>query len=102
DADGKNPTQLTEGLDVNTPSWSPDGRLIAFNSVVGGKSDIYTVGADGGIVRRLTNDPSAETNPSWSPDGRWLYFGSNRTGRAEVWRIPAPAPAPLPTPPPAA
>jgi len=89
DADGKNPTQLTDGRYVDTPSWSPDGRLIAFNSVVSGNSDIYTIGSDGGVVRRLTSDPSAETTPSWSPDGNWLYFSSTRTGRAEVWKMPA-------------
>src|SRR5204862_7923158 len=87
-ADGKNPAQLTDGIYVDTPSWSPDGRLVAFNSVVGANSDIYAIGADGGAVRRLTTDPSAETTPSWSPDGSWLYFSSNRTGRAEVWKMP--------------
>jgi Tol biopolymer transport system component len=89
DAEGKNPTQLTDGRYVDTPSWSPNGHLIAFNSVVGGNSDIYTISVDGGVVRRLTSDPSAETTPSWSPDGNWLYFSSTRTGRAEVWKMPA-------------
>lgn len=71
------------------PAWSPDGRLIAFNSLARGNADISVVSADGGAVRRLTTDPSAETLPSWSPDGSWLYFSSNRTGRTEVWKMPA-------------
>jgi Tol biopolymer transport system component/serine/threonine protein kinase len=89
DADGRNPAQLTDVLDVSKPSWSPDGHLIAFSSLAGGNADIYTVSADGGVARRLTTNPSGEMLPSWSTDGRWLYFSSNRTGRAEVWKMPA-------------
>jgi Tol biopolymer transport system component/serine/threonine protein kinase len=91
DAEGKNLVQLTNfgGPHTDTPSWSPDGRLIAFTSFPGGNGDIYVVNADGGSPRRLTTEPSAETEPSWSRDGRWIYFTSNRTGRNEVWKMPA-------------
>lgn len=90
DAEGKNPTQLTNlGSHSAGASWSPDGRFIAFSSLANGNADIYVISADGGSPRRLTTDPSAEFVPSWSRDGRWIYFASNRTGRSEVWKMPA-------------
>jgi Tol biopolymer transport system component len=91
DAEGKNLVQLTNfgGPHTDTPSWLPDGRLIAFTSLASGNAHIYAVGADGGSPRRLTTDPSGESGPSWSRDGRWIYFTSKRTGRSEVWKMPA-------------
>jgi len=54
EADGSNPKKLTDhGLD---PSWSPDGRQIAFASNRdGGVFQIYSMNADGSSVKRLTN-----------------------------------------------
>jgi hypothetical protein len=56
------------------PSWSPDGRQIAFvcvpaNSQVG---EIRLVSPLGGSDRKLSDFPVGEGQLSWSPDGRWL------------------------------
>ena len=59
------------GTGDETPVWSPDGERVAF---VGYDSDgraIYTVGADGNGLRRITDTASA---PSWSPDGSRIAF----------------------------
>src|SRR5690606_20305557 len=45
---------------VTTPTFSPDGRTIVFSGMSGGMSDLYTVGADGTDLRRLTNDKYAD------------------------------------------
>jgi Tol biopolymer transport system component len=84
--------QLTHGPGIvqGSPRWSPDGQRIAFASQAEeGKSDIWTIDADGGSPRRLTLDPGNENTPSWSRDGRWIYFVSDRSGADEIWRIPA-------------
>lgn len=57
------------------PSWSPDGRRIAFQSSRNGDNeDIYVANADGSGVRRLTTAPEREIEPAWSPDGTQIAF----------------------------
>jgi Tol biopolymer transport system component len=91
-ADGSHPLQLTKdvGRGQGSPRWSPDCRLIAFDSLdQDGQSKIYVIDADGGRPRRISSGPFSDAVPSWSRDGRWIYFYSDRTGRNEVWRVPA-------------
>lgn len=52
------------------PAWSPDGRRVAFGQyrrLSAGRSDIWTVGADGRGARRLTRSPGTDTAPAWQP-----------------------------------
>jgi Tol biopolymer transport system component len=90
-ADGSNAVQLTHvgGPVTGTPRWSPDGRRIAFDSRPAGNADIFVIGAEGGALRRLTDQPGEDARPAWSPDGKWIYFSSDRSGRQEIWRMPA-------------
>jgi hypothetical protein len=71
------------------PEWSPDGRLIAFQSNLERQFEIYVIPAAGGRLRRVTSHPANDFVPSFSRDGQWIYFGSNRTGDYQVWKIPA-------------
>jgi Tol biopolymer transport system component len=75
-ADGTSKRRLTGPLmvDLGLPSWSPDGRTIAFT----GGSVIYTVHADGTGLRKLTHGPGHNLEPRWSPDGRRILFLSVR------------------------
>ena len=58
------------------PTWSPDGRRIAFSGSrhVGSDNDIYVMDADGGRVRRLLQTPRDDGHPDWSPDGSQIAF----------------------------
>ena len=72
------------------PSWSPDGRYVAFASDAGnaaGKADIHVAGNDGAIVARITAEPGYNSYPSWSKSGGELYFNSERNGVRNVFRV---------------
>lgn len=62
------------------PSWSADGKRIAFSRETGSSIDIFAVdaadiGPDGStLVTPIAVQPDPENYPSWSPSGRSLAF----------------------------
>lgn len=72
-ADGKLLRRVTNNhLSDRQPTWSPDGRRIAFASARTGLFQIYSMRADGSRQRRLTHQNEDCETPSWSPNGRWI------------------------------
>jgi tricorn protease len=51
--------------------------------------ELYTVGKDGGIARRLTSGPGYTSFPRFSPDGKQVAFTSEYDGNREVYVMPA-------------
>src|SRR6266480_3407547 len=64
--------------EIFNPTWSPDGKQIAFSAQVGGVTDLYVYDLDSGQQRRLTNDAYADLEPAWSPDGSLIAFATDR------------------------
>jgi Tol biopolymer transport system component len=63
------------------PSWSPDGRTLAYESDQAGNFDIWVtqVGYPQ-AVNRTSDSPDDDYHPNWSPDGQWIAFFSKREG----------------------
>jgi molecular chaperone DnaK len=75
---------------VNDPSWSPDGKTIAYTHGPGnGISDIWLIDADGRNARQLTDDPEREMDPTWSPEGTWIGFVRGSLGAPKIVIIKA-------------
>ena len=71
--------------DARQPSWSPDGRSIAFQSYRDGTWRIWTVGPDGSGLKAVTSGSFDDREPHWSPDGTQIAFSSDRSGNYDVW-----------------
>ena len=75
---------------TDSPSWSPDGRWIAFSGFRSrdfhDSSDLFATRPDGTAVRRLTSTASRdEFESDWSPDGGHLaYLRFDQNGDAEI------------------
>jgi len=58
---------------------------LAFSTERDGNREIYLMNANGGNVRRLTDNPALDDFPAWSPDGSQIAFVSDRDGNPEIY-----------------
>jgi TolB protein len=90
------------------PSWSPDGRRIAFTRLPPGSPrapagqmftsrwEVYVVDVDGAHLTRLTRNNVEDSAPTWTPGGRITFTHESRryvmnpdgTGMSELRRSP--------------
>lgn len=74
-SDGSSVRQFTQGEKSSTsPSFSPDGRWLAFSSSRGGKNQVWAIPVDGGEARQVTDAESGAGGFSWSPDGSRIAY----------------------------
>jgi len=57
-----------------SPSFSPDGKTVAFVSNLSGLPQVWTVPAAGGFPRMVTSFDDPVGGVEWSPDGNWIAF----------------------------
>lgn len=91
-ADGSDVVRLTNSSPTNPianehPHWSPDNKMLAFESDRDGNVEVYSMNVDGSAQTRLTNNPAVDEHPSWSPDGLKIAFDSNRDGRFQIYAM---------------
>jgi TolB protein len=74
-SDGSDLQQLTSHANSSSPTWSPNGRRLAFVRHQG--AELVVMRADGGGGARVIASAKHYYQwPSWSPDGRWIAFQS--------------------------
>jgi TolB protein len=59
------------------PSWSPDGKSIAFAM----QGSLWKVELATGIATELTYSPKYHSSPDWSPDGKWIVYTADNDAR---------------------
>jgi len=90
-SDGSQVVRLTNTQTlISNPSWSPDGRRIAFTCNSGSDNnynrDICLINSDGtNFINLTSSNPSNDEYSSWSPDGKYIAFESERDGYAEIY-----------------
>ncbi|MDN4594001.1 TolB family protein [Polycladomyces subterraneus] len=78
-ADGTNKRQVTGDASNETaeydPTYSPDGKMIAYGRYIYDEADVYTMDADGNNqINRTGNITDHVQHPVWSPDGKKLVL----------------------------
>jgi Tol biopolymer transport system component/tRNA A-37 threonylcarbamoyl transferase component Bud32 len=88
-AESNEPVRLTDHPgNASHPTFSPDGKWIAYYRILGEERDIWIIASSGGQPLRFTDDPAPDIHPAWSPDGSNLAFVSGRGGGSHVWKAP--------------
>lgn len=64
--------------EILNPTWSPDGRFVAFSALEGGLTNIFIYDLGSGTLRKMTDDLYSDLYPAWSPDGRTIAFVTDR------------------------
>ncbi len=86
DADGFNAQILLESKEpLLSPSWSPDGKKIAYVSFEGKNSAIYVQDVSTGQRERIAAFPGINSAPDWSPEGSRLAMTLSKDGNTEIY-----------------
>ncbi|MGA2167955.1 MAG: Tol-Pal system beta propeller repeat protein TolB [Terracidiphilus sp.] len=93
DLDGANNQRITDGGYAVSPSWSPNGQLLAFswNRKYGpgdpGGVDIHVIDLASKNYLQLTHESGSNDFPVWSPDGRHIAFERTIGGHTQIWTM---------------
>jgi TolB protein len=86
DSDGARPIVLLESREpVLGPTWSPDGKHIAYVSFESSRPAIYRQELATGKREKLTNFRGLNSAPAWSPDGTTLAMVLSKDGSPDIY-----------------
>jgi TolB protein len=71
---GSDLDRLTGARSDYEPTWSPDGSMVAFDRIVGGRYQVFTMDADGSNRTQITAGEADNLWSTWSPDGLTIAF----------------------------
>jgi len=78
---------MKEVDEPKSPSFSPDGKTIAFSALQNGIGDVWTIDLDTKKLTNITNDSFADSGPTYAPDGKYLVYTSRISGNEKLFRI---------------
>ncbi len=93
DIEGSNVQRITDGGYAVSPSWSPNGQLLAFswNRKYGpgdpGGDDIHVIDLASKDYLQITHESGSNDFPSWAPDGRHIVFQRTLGSHTEIWSM---------------
>ena len=86
DADGYNTKTLVESPEpLLSPSWSYDGKKIAYVSFEGRNSSVFIQDISTGNRIRVSKFEGINSSPNWSPDGSRLALTLSKDGNTEIY-----------------
>jgi Tol biopolymer transport system component len=88
DADGANPTRLTDhAAPEQDPAWAHDDKSLFFTGERDGRGEIYRVWLHDRRVERITSGIDRAIMPATSPDGRYLAYAAQTIMNFQVYLI---------------
>ena len=86
DVDGHNEHVILDSVrPVMSPSWSPDGKRLAYVSFEADRPHIFIQDLATGERERITSFPGLNGAPAFSPDGRHLAMTLSKDGNPEIY-----------------
>ena len=86
DSDGANEKILLSSSEpIISPSWSPDGKKVAYVSFETGMAKVFIQEISSGKRETVASKDTQISSPSWSPDGKYLSLTLYQDGNAEIY-----------------
>ncbi|PLA74756.1 Tol-Pal system beta propeller repeat protein TolB [Hydrogenovibrio sp. SC-1] len=86
DADGHNSHPILRSTNpIMSPSWSPDGKQLAYVTFENGRSEIVVQSLDGLKREIIASYKGINGAPAWSPDGKKMALTLSKDGSADVY-----------------
>ena len=87
--DGHGPRPVTDDRTIDrSPSWSPDGKQIAYSSLRQMKWEIFIADVLSGVATPIRTSSTFNISPAWSPDGSQILFSINDESNIDLYTIP--------------
>jgi TolB protein len=88
DSDGYDEQIILESSQpLMSPSWSPDGKQLAYVSFRNGRPEIFIQNIITREIQKLTSFKGLNSAPAWSPDGKRLALTLSRDGNPEIYLL---------------